>query len=139
MISELTAYFQAQRVSNEAYHAWRTGTGDLSTYEAASDACLAAVQTYAQAVATFHAQTLTAPAVPQPTSPDRLTIAAWLATGLAGAPGTETMFAGVDREADHLARHALDLTDALMARIPQEWEAVTNPGDEVAMNNARTG
>lgn len=63
----------------------------------------------------------------------RLQVAAQIAAALAAADTKQ------QREAKHIVRQALELTDELLTRIPQDWDAVTNPGDEAAMNNARTG
>lgn len=69
----------------------------------------------------------------------RLQVAAHIAAALATAPATEELPAGLDRAPRHIASHALEIADALLAQAPQEWDAVTNPGDEKAIDNARRG
>lgn len=63
----------------------------------------------------------------------RVQVAAQIAAALAAADTKQ------QREAKHIVRQALELTDELLTRIPQDWDAVTNPGDEAAQHNARLG
>lgn len=42
------------------------------------------------------------------------------------------------RNPDQIADEAFELTDALIERAGQEWQDVINPGDERAMDSART-
>ena len=63
----------------------------------------------------------------------RLQVATRITAALAAADTKQ------QREARHIVRQALELTDELLTRMPQEWDAVINPADEAAIDNARRG
>ena len=129
MIAEWDAYVSAQDKSNAAYAAMRDGTGTRAEYEAARAANLAAVQAYAEAVCRFTGLQLTSE--PLTTAADRLSITAQVAGPIAAAQP--------DLAARHVVWRAREIADELITQLQTDWDAVTNPGDEVAMNNARTG
>lgn len=64
----------------------------------------------------------------------RLQMATQIAAALASTPG-----AGRRRDPHQIADEAFDLTDALIVRAGLDWDEVTNPGDEKAIDNARRG
>lgn len=67
----------------------------------------------------------------------RLQVAAQIAAALATAPATDEIPAGLDRAPRHIASHALEIADALLAQA-SPWGTVPNLGDEAAKHNART-
>lgn len=68
----------------------------------------------------------------------RLQMATQIAAALVSAPSTNGFPAGMSREPSRIAVQALELADALIQHAGQEWDEVTNPGDERAMDSART-
>lgn len=61
----------------------------------------------------------------------RLQMVTHIAAALASAPGRR-------RDPREIATEAVELTDALIERAGQDWADVINPGDERAMDSART-
>ena len=67
----------------------------------------------------------------------RLQVATQIAAALVSAPSSNGFPAGMSREPARIATQAVELADALLACVGEEWDDVRNAGDETAIDNAR--